>query len=49
MARCPFRVEPEVINCLKAREKNGLIELMKYGDDPQPGDEIQVMGGSLKD
>jgi len=44
----PFPVEPEVINCLKAREKNGLIELMKYGDDPQPGDEIQVMEGPLK-
>jgi transcription antitermination factor NusG len=44
----PVPVEPEVINCLKAREKNGLIELMKYGDDPQPGDEIQVMEGPLK-
>ncbi|HUM34918.1 MAG TPA: transcription termination/antitermination NusG family protein [Candidatus Saccharicenans sp.] len=44
----PVPVEPEVISCLKAREKNGLIELMKYGDNPQPGDEILVMEGPLK-
>ena len=44
----PVPVEPEVISCLQAREKNGLIELMKYGDDPQPGDEILVMEGPLK-
>jgi ribosomal protein L24 len=33
---------------LKAREKNGLIELMKYGEEPSPGDEIMVMEGPLK-
>lgn len=44
----PIPIEPEVINCLKAREKNGLIELMKYGEDPCPGDEIMVMEGPLK-
>ncbi|MBC7361314.1 MAG: hypothetical protein H5U06_03395 [Candidatus Aminicenantes bacterium] len=44
----PIPVEPEIIDCLKAREKNGLIELMKYGEDPSPGDEIMVMEGPLK-
>jgi transcription antitermination factor NusG len=41
-------VGPEIINCLRSREKNGLIELMKYGEDPAPGDEILVMEGPLK-
>ncbi|MGC8746175.1 MAG: transcription termination/antitermination NusG family protein, partial [Candidatus Saccharicenans sp.] len=27
----PIPVGPEVISCLKSREKDGLIELMKYG------------------
>ncbi|MDD8019669.1 MAG: transcription termination/antitermination NusG family protein [Acidobacteriota bacterium] len=44
----PVSIEPEIITGLKSREKNGLIELMKYGEDPQPGDEILVMEGSLK-
>jgi transcription antitermination factor NusG len=44
----PIPIEPEVINSLKAREKNGLIELMKYGENPCPGDEIMVMEGPLK-
>ncbi|HRD01159.1 MAG TPA: transcription termination/antitermination NusG family protein [Candidatus Saccharicenans sp.] len=44
----PVPVGPEIINCLKSREKNGLIELMKYGEDPGPGDEILVMEGPLK-
>ncbi|NPV82156.1 MAG: hypothetical protein HPY46_01015 [Candidatus Aminicenantes bacterium] len=44
----PISIEAEIIKCLKAREKNGLIELMKYGEEPQPGDEIMVMEGPLK-
>lgn len=44
----PVPLEPEIITCLKARERNGLIELMKYGEDPQPGDEIEIMEGPLK-
>ena len=44
----PVPVGPEIINCLRSREKNGLIELMKYGEDPGPGDEIVVMEGPLK-
>jgi len=42
----PIPVEPEIIGCLKSREKGGLIELMKYGEEPQPGDEIEVSGRS---
>lgn len=44
----PIPLEPEIIDCLKAREKNGLIEFMKYGEEPGPGDEIMVMEGPLK-
>lgn len=44
----PISIEAEIIRCLKAREKNGLIELMKYGEEPQPGDEIVVMEGPLR-
>lgn len=44
----PISIDTEIIKCLKGREKNGLIELMKYGEDPQPGDEIMVMEGPLK-
>lgn len=44
----PISLEAEIIKCLRAREKNGLIELMKYGEEPQPGDEIMVMEGPLK-
>lgn len=44
----PIPLESEIIKCLKSREKNGLIELMKYGEEPEPGDEIMVMEGPLK-
>ncbi|MBP6909026.1 MAG: hypothetical protein KBC18_01235 [Candidatus Saccharicenans sp.] len=44
----PVPMGPEIINCLRSREKNGLIELMKYGENPGPGDEILVMEGPLK-
>ncbi len=44
----PIPVEIEVIRYLRSRERNGLIELMKYGEDPGPGDEIIVMEGPLK-
>lgn len=47
-AEGPISIQPEIIKCLKSREKNGLIELMKYGEEPQPGDEIVVMEGPLK-
>lgn len=44
----PIPIEEEVIECLKQREKNGLIEIMKYGEDPQPGDCIKVVEGPFK-
>ncbi|MCX8160432.1 MAG: hypothetical protein N3G18_05835 [Candidatus Saccharicenans sp.] len=47
-AQGPISLDVKIIKCLKAREKNGLIELMKYGEEPQPGDEIVVMEGPLK-
>ncbi|MBC7364410.1 MAG: hypothetical protein H5U07_07695 [Candidatus Aminicenantes bacterium] len=44
----PIPLEEEVIECLKKREKNGLIEIMKYGEDPKPGDSIKVVEGPFK-
>jgi transcription antitermination factor NusG len=44
----PIPLETDVIKCLRSRERNGLIELMKYGEEPNPGDEIEVMEGPMK-
>ncbi|MGB9906947.1 MAG: transcription termination/antitermination protein NusG [Candidatus Saccharicenans sp.] len=44
----PVPLDPEIIKDLKSREINGLIELMKYGQEPEPGDEIEVMEGPLR-
>lgn len=44
----PIPLDDEVIECLKKREKNGLIEIMKYGEDPGPGDCIKVVEGPFK-
>jgi len=44
----PISIDSEIIRSLKLREKNGLVEFMKYGEEPQPGDEIVVMEGPLK-
>jgi len=44
----PIPLEEEVVECLKRREKNGLIEIMKYGEDPNPGDVIRVVEGPFK-
>ncbi len=44
----PIPVPEEMIEGIKAREVNGLIELDKYGEEPSVGDEIQVMEGPLK-
>jgi len=44
----PIPVDFEIIKSLQAREKNGLIEMMKYGEEPLPGDEIEIMEGPLK-
>lgn len=44
----PTPIPEEVLDALKAREENGLIELLKYGEEPELGDEIEVMEGPLK-
>ena len=44
----PTPISEDVINEIKAREINGLIELQKYGEEPEVGDEIEVMEGALK-
>lgn len=44
----PIPIPASVIQEIKAREMNGLIELDKYGLEPEVGDEIQIMEGPLK-
>ena len=44
----PIPIPGEVIESLKAREKDGLIVLEKYGEEPRVGDEIEVMEGPLR-
>jgi transcription antitermination factor NusG len=44
----PIPIADEVINRIRAREVNGVIELEKYGLEPGLGDEIEVMEGAMK-
>lgn len=44
----PIPIPEEVIDQIKVREENGLIELLKYGEEPVVGDEIEVVEGPLK-
>ncbi len=44
----PIPLPAEVIQQIKGREVNGLIELGKYGEEPQPGDEVEVAEGVWK-
>ena len=44
----PIPVPEEVITGIKSREVNGLIELFKYGEEPEAGDEIEVVEGPLR-
>ena len=44
----PIPMPKEVIAQIRAREENGLIELLKYGEVPVVGDEIEVVEGPLK-
>ena len=41
-------IPDDIIKEIKAREVNGYIELEKYGEEPNTGDEIEVMEGPLK-
>ena len=44
----PVPIPDEVIHEIKSREVNGLIEIDKYGEKPEVGDEIEVAEGPLK-
>jgi len=44
----PTPIPEEVISEIKSREIDGLIELYKYGEEPEVGDEIEVVEGPLK-
>lgn len=44
----PTPIPEEVINRIKSREVDGLIELNKYGEKPEEGSEIEVMEGPWK-
>lgn len=44
----PIPIEREIIEQIRMREVDGLIELDKYGEEPQIGDEIVVMEGPMK-
>jgi transcription antitermination factor NusG len=41
-------IPAEAVEAIRAREKDGLIELQKYGDEPCVGDEIEVAEGPLR-
>jgi transcription antitermination factor NusG len=44
----PVSIPDEIIQEIKSREVNGLIEIDKYGEKPEVGDEIEVVEGPLK-
>ena len=44
----PIPVPEEIIQQIKQREINGYIELEKYGEIPEIGDEIEIMEGPMK-
>lgn len=44
----PIPILEKIIKNIKAREIDGFIELNKYGETPEEGDEIEVMEGPLK-
>ncbi|MBS3818411.1 hypothetical protein KGY73_02740 [bacterium] len=44
----PIPISEKVIQEIQAREINGFVELEKYGEKPEVGDEIEVMEGPFK-
>jgi transcriptional antiterminator RfaH len=44
----PISVSEFTIAQIKAREINGFVELDKYGEEPDMGDEIEIMEGPMK-
>lgn len=44
----PTPVPEDVVRTIRSRERDGLVELEKYGEAPAVGDEIEVAEGALK-
>lgn len=44
----PIPIPEAVIQEIRAREIDGYVELEKYGEEPEIGDEIEVMEGPMK-
>jgi len=44
----PIPISENVIQAIRAREVEGFIELFKYGEDPDIGDEVEIMEGPMK-
>jgi transcriptional antiterminator RfaH len=44
----PVPIPEEIVDGLKAREREGLVVFERYGEEPAVGDEIEVVEGPLK-
>ena len=44
----PIPIPNEVVQGIRDRERDGLIVFERYGEEPGPGDEIEVVEGPLK-
>jgi transcription antitermination factor NusG len=44
----PIPIPEGVIQEIKRREVNGLVELAKYGEEPEVGDEVEIAEGPWK-
>ncbi len=44
----PIAIPAETLELIRGRERDGLIELQKYGAEPHVGDEIEVAEGPLR-
>jgi len=44
----PTPIPGEVVEGIRARERDGLIFFEKYGEEPAAGDEIEIVEGPLK-
>lgn len=44
----PTPIPDEVVAGIRARERDGLVVLEKYGEEPAAGDEIEIVEGPLK-
>jgi transcription antitermination factor NusG len=44
----PTPIPDEIVAGIRARERDGLVVLEKYGEEPVAGDEIEIVEGPLK-